>query len=113
MSTSIEKSDFQFWYERVFFEVLVCGAVLRGSLSTQAVASSITPVANQAIHPLGVGKSVPEESGRTKHSLSTHSTPLRCSDEVECVAHPSHVTGLTNVHQFILYPSTNASKQLQ
>ncbi|EYC46250.1 hypothetical protein Y032_0403g822 [Ancylostoma ceylanicum] len=44
-----------------------CGAVVRGSLRTHTVNGSIAPVANQAIHPSGVGKLVPDKSGRMKH----------------------------------------------
>ncbi|EYC15008.1 hypothetical protein Y032_0038g3575 [Ancylostoma ceylanicum] len=43
-----------------------CGAVVRGSLHTYTIDGSITPVANQAIHPSGVAKLVPEESEKMK-----------------------------------------------
>ncbi|EYC25173.1 hypothetical protein Y032_0012g1746 [Ancylostoma ceylanicum] len=44
-----------------------CGAVVRGWLRTHTVDGSIARVANQAIHPSGVRKLVPEKSGRMKH----------------------------------------------
>ena len=41
----------------------VCGAVVRGSLRTHKIDGSIPPEANQAFHPSGVGKLVPEDLG--------------------------------------------------